>query len=203
MPRAPSGARGATLWPVPDITAAMERSEAERRFRVLFDTHRRLVLGYALRRVDEPADAADVVAETFLVAWRRLGDVPEGEAARAWLLGVARRVLANHRRGERRRDGLTDRLARELMAVPVAHDRDQVVWRALARLAEEDRELLLLAGWEGLAPAEIAKATGTLAVTVRSRLHRARRRLRAELTALGWEAGDPTRFRSEPQRTVA
>ena len=152
MPRAPSGARGATLSPVPDITAAMERSEAEHRFGVLFDTHRRLVLGYALRRVDEPADAADVVAETFLVAWRRLGDVPEGEAARGWLLGVARRVLANHRRGERRRDGLADRLARELVAVPVERDGREVVWRALAQLSDEDRELLLLAGWEGLAP---------------------------------------------------
>ena len=139
------------------------------------------MLGYALRRVDEPADAADVVAETFLVAWRRLGDVPEGEAARGWLLGVARRVPANHRRGERRRDGLADRLAREVMAVPVERDGHEVVRRALARLGDEDRELLLLAGWEGLAPAEIAKATGTLAVTVRSRLHRARRRLRAEL----------------------
>ncbi|MDA0168902.1 sigma-70 family RNA polymerase sigma factor [Solirubrobacter taibaiensis] len=180
----------------------MERSEAERRFRALFDTHRRLVLGYALRRVDEPADAADVVAETFLVAWRRLGDVPEGEAARAWLLGVARRVLANHRRGERRRDGLADRLARELTTVSVDRDGDQVVRRALERLSEEDRELLLLAGWEGLAPAEIAKATGTLAVTVRSRLHRARRRLRTELTALGWE-GDPATVHSSPQESVA
>ena len=180
----------------------MERSQAERRFRVLFDTHRQLLLGYALRRVDEPADAADVVAETFLVAWRRLGDVPEGEAARAWLLGVARRVLANQRRGERRRDGLADRLALELTAVAVEPDGDRVVRRALERLSEQDRELLLLAGWEGLTPAEIAQATGTLAVTVRSRLHRARRRLRAELTALGWESESAT-VHATPQRTVA
>ncbi len=183
----------------------MERSHAERRFRALFDTHRRLVLGYALRRVDEPADAADVVADTFLIAWRRLGEVPEGEAARGWLLGVARRVLANQRRGERRRSGLSDRLAGELVA-QFPHDppseRDEVVRRALAQLAEEDRELLLLAGWEGLSPSEIAVATGTLAVTVRSRLHRARRRLRAELTALGWE-GDPATATSIPQETTA
>ncbi|MBE2320442.1 sigma-70 family RNA polymerase sigma factor [Solirubrobacter sp. CPCC 204708] len=182
----------------------MERSAAERRFRALFDTHRRLVLGYALRRVDEPADAADVVAETFLIAWRRLGDVPEGEAARAWLLATARRVLANQRRGERRRGGLADRLAGELAAaVPVVDESDGVVRRALAQLSEDDRELLLLAGWDGLSPGEIAAMTGTLAVTVRSRLHRARRRLRAELTALGWEEGDPARFRSAPERTVA
>jgi RNA polymerase sigma-70 factor (ECF subfamily) len=182
----------------------MDRPHAERRFRALFDTHRRLVLGYALRRVDEPADAADVVAETFLIAWRKLGDVPEGEAARAWLLGVARRVLANQRRGERRRTGLADRLAGELatLPAPVVPERDEVVRRALAQLADEDRELLLLAGWEGLSPSEIAAATGTLAVTVRSRLHRARRRLRAELTALGWK-GDPATVHTIAQETVA
>jgi RNA polymerase sigma factor (sigma-70 family) len=183
----------------------MERSHAERRFRALFDTHRRLVLGYALRRVDEPADAADVVADTFLIAWRKLGDVPEGEAARAWLLGVARRVLANQRRGERRRSGLADRLAGELAAVLPAErvsERDEAVRHALARVSEEDRELLLLAGWEGLSPSEIAVATGTLAVTVRSRLHRARRRLRAELTALGWE-GDPATVHTLARETIA
>jgi len=182
----------------------MERSHAERRFRALFDTHRRLVLGYALRRVDEPADAADVVADTFLIAWRKLGDVPEGEAARAWLLGVARRVLANQRRGERRRSGLADRLARELESAPVLipTERDLMVRRALESLSGDDRELLLLAGWEGLAPSEIAVATGTLAVTVRSRLHRARRRLRAELTALGWE-GDPATVHTLAQESIA
>ncbi|RKQ92120.1 RNA polymerase ECF family sigma subunit [Solirubrobacter pauli] len=180
----------------------MERSHAERRFRALFDTHRRLVLGYALRRVDEPADAADVVAETFLVVWRRLGEVPEGDAARAWLLAVARRVLANQRRGERRRSGLSDRLAAELTVAVPAEPEDGVIRRALARLSDEDRELLLLAGWEGLSPSEIAVATGTLGVTVRSRLHRARRRLRAELTTLGWE-GEPATIRTIAQETVA
>jgi RNA polymerase sigma-70 factor (ECF subfamily) len=166
----------------------MDRTDHEQRFRALFDEHRRLVLGYALRRVDEPADAADVVAETFLVAWRRLADVPDDDAARPWLLGVARRALANQRRGARRRDGLAERLAQELAArVPEpADDEDRVVRRALANLAESDRELLLLAGWEGLTPAEIATVTGLRGVTVRSRLHRARGRLRAELRTLGW-----------------
>jgi RNA polymerase sigma factor (sigma-70 family) len=166
----------------------MDRTDHEQRFRALFDEHRRLVLGYALRRVDEPADAADVVAETFLVAWRRLDDVPAGEEARPWLLGVARRALANQRRGARRRDGLTERLAQELAAVvPASADEgDLVVRRALASLSDADRELLLLAGWEGLTPTEIATVTGLRCVTVRSRLHRARGRLRAELRTLGW-----------------
>ena len=76
------------------------------RFDRLFEAHFRDVLAYAVRRVDEPADGADVAAETFLVAWRRLGDVPAGEEARLWLFGAARRVLANQRRGVRRRDAL-------------------------------------------------------------------------------------------------
>jgi RNA polymerase sigma factor (sigma-70 family) len=176
---------------VPDITEPMARIDDDddaRRFAALFDAHRRTVLGYALRRADDHADAADVVAETFLVAWRRLGDVPSGEQARPWLLGVARRALANQRRGARRRTGLAERLARdldaELAAVAPPSETDLAVRRALAALSGDDREVLLLAGWEGLTPAEIAAATGLRAVTVRSRLHRARRRLRAELDRL-------------------
>src|ERR1044072_5878697 len=61
------------------------------------------ILGYAMRRCSSPEDAADVVAETYVVAWRRIAELPRGEAGRLWLYGVARRVLANHRRGERRR----------------------------------------------------------------------------------------------------
>jgi DNA-directed RNA polymerase specialized sigma24 family protein len=57
------------------------------------------ILGYALRRCDSPEDAADVVAETFAVAWRRADALPPGGEARLWLYGVARNVLANHRRG--------------------------------------------------------------------------------------------------------
>jgi RNA polymerase sigma factor (sigma-70 family) len=123
------------------------------------------------------------VAETFLTAWRRLGDVPA--EPRPWLLGVARRVLANQRRGARRRVGLAERLCHELAAQPLTppSDADLAVRRALSRLSDEDREVLLLSGWEGLTPGEIATVIGVRAVTVRSRLHRARRRLRVELDA--------------------
>jgi RNA polymerase sigma factor (sigma-70 family) len=173
----------------------MERStdddELDRqRFESLFDRHRRSVLGYALRRVDDPADAADALAETFLVAWRRLPDVPEGDDARPWLLGVARRVLANQRRGDQRRHGLSERLGRELAGqLPTAEPGTdaELVRQALERLSDGDRELLLLSGWEGLTPAQIAVVVGARSVAVRSRLHRARRRLRAHLTALGWD----------------
>lgn len=163
--------------------------EARQCFELLFKRHRRSVLGYALRRVNDPADAADVLAATFLVAWRRIEDVPEGEDARPWLLAVARRALANERRGARRRDALAARIGRELtLQMPAAapeRSRDEAasVWRALARLTEEDREVLLLAGWEELPPAQIAVVLGVRSVTARSRLHRARRRLRTELDA--------------------
>lgn len=180
---------------MPDITQPMDDDPHARRFALLFDSHRRAVLGYALRRVDDPADAADAVAETFLIAWRRLRDVPLDPEARAWLLGVARRVLANQRRGARRQVGLAERLAFELPALVAAleppSETDLTVRRALARLSDEDREVLLLAAWDGLTPAEIASVIGARPVTVRSRLHRARRRLRAELEALGVAAARP------------
>lgn len=160
------------------------------RFELLFDRHRRAVLGYALRRVEQPADAADVLAETFLVAWRRLGKVPQDDP-RPWLLAVARRVLANHRRGSRRRDGLAERLRQELTAnVPARagafggidseSDRGRLA-SALAGLRDGDREIVLLAGWEELEPAQIAVVLGIGPEAARSRLHRARARLREAL----------------------
>jgi RNA polymerase sigma-70 factor (ECF subfamily) len=156
------------------------------RFRRLFADCERDLLAYALRRVEHAEDAADVVAETFLVAWRRMDRVPAGDDGRLWLYGVARRQLANQRRGELRRSRLADRLRAELPRAiasargPEDH-RVAAVRAALARLEEEDREILRLTSWEGLAPSEIAAVMGVPGVTVRSRLHRARKRLRSEL----------------------
>ncbi len=165
--------------------------DAPQRFRALFYDTERDLLAYALRRVDRPEDAADVVAETFLVAWRRLDDVPPGEQARLWLYGVARRQLANQRRGQLRRSQLADRLRAELPAAVATatatatadgeHERVDGVRAALGRLEEADRELLTLSSWEGLSPAELAVVLRLPAATLRSRLHRARKRLRAEL----------------------
>ena len=172
------------------MCAAMS-DDAQTRFRRLFDEAERDLLAYALRRVQRPEDAADVVAETFLVAWRRLDDVPAGAEARLWLYGVARRQLANQRRGQLRRSQLADRLRDELpaaiaTAAAAASDAEDerviAVRRALGRLDEADRELLALSSWEGLSPGEIAVVLGLPAVTLRSRLHRARKRLRAELS---------------------
>jgi RNA polymerase sigma factor (sigma-70 family) len=163
--------------------------DAHTRFRRLFDDTERDLLSYAVRRVQRPEDAADIVAETFLVAWRRLDDVPQGAEARLWLYGVARRQLANQRRGQLRRSQLVDRLRAELPGALVAgagagneDERAADVRAALARLGAEDRELLMLSSWEGLSPGEIAVVLELPAVTLRSRLHRARKRLRAELS---------------------
>lgn len=152
------------------------------RFEQLFDRHHRAVLGYALRRSGGPHDAADVVADTFLVAWRRLDDVPLGNDALPWLFGVARRVLANHRRSEQRRGDLAARmgeqLAAQLASTPLTPSQPHgAIGPALAQLSSDDREILLLSAWEGLQPAEIAAVMGLRGATARSRLRRARGRL--------------------------
>jgi RNA polymerase sigma-70 factor, ECF subfamily len=159
------------------------RQDAEERFARLYDAHWRAVLGYALRRTPSTDDAAEVVGETFLVAWRRGNEVPGGAEARLWLFGVARRVLANQRRGERRATQLTERLKQELAARPAQLLTDPNpeiadTLCALRRLDESDRELLLLVGWEELRPKDAARVLGISPVATRSRLHRARRRLR-------------------------
>lgn len=161
-------------------------SGARGRFEQLYGAQLRPLLGYALRRVDRPEEAADVVAEVMLVAWRRLAEVPAGHDARLWLFGVARRILANQRRGRLRRDRLSHRLGRELgHLVWPDHAGDVAtgltVRAALDALSEEDREILRLAAWEDLDPREIAVVLGIPAVTARSRLHRARQRLRGSI----------------------
>lgn len=159
---------------------------AEARFAKLYREHVGDVLAYAVRRAPSPEDAADIVAETFLVAWRRTADVPSGDAARLWLYGVARRALANQRRGERRRTRLAARLGAELPAAlaaarPMTTAADQEVLAAIATLRESDREVLLLSAWEQLTPAEIARVLAISPLAVRSRLHRARRRVLDQL----------------------
>jgi RNA polymerase sigma-70 factor (ECF subfamily) len=156
-----------------------------RRFEAIFREHHRAVLGYALRRTN-PATADDVVAETFLVCWRRLDEVPAD--ALPWLYGVARRCLANAQRGVARRDALADRVG---AAVPerggrdlgeIAGERD-ALRAAFAELSENDREALRLVAWEGLDLRSAARAAGCSRTAFAVRLHRARRRLAARLEA--------------------
>jgi len=159
---------------------------AEARFAALYTDHARDVLAYAVRRTVSAEDAADVVAETFLVAWRRGSDVPDGDGARLWLYGVARRTLANQRRGERRRTRLAARMRAELPAVlaaalPTPTPADDAVLEAIAALRESDREVVLLSAWEGLSPTQIAEVLAISPLAVRSRLHRARARVQEQL----------------------
>lgn len=172
----------------------------DERFAALFERTHRPLLAYALRRVSDPADAADVVAETYLVAWRRLDDVPAGEAARPWLFGVARRVLANLYRGERRRDALAERLRGELTEVVVEpEDGETPALAAMRRLPDADQEVLRLVAWEELARDEIALVLGVSRATVRVRLHRARRRLREQMDRMAaLPAGDPPAAEDPP-----
>lgn len=150
------------------------------------------VLGYALRRSSSREDALDVVAETFATAWRRRDDLPmDPVEVRPWLFGIARRCLANAARGTRRADRLGARLAAsfDAGAVPdpsALHEHraeNRRVRAALDQLAADDRELVTLIAWEGLGPAEAATVLGLTPGAARVRLHRARTRLRAVLSA--------------------
>jgi RNA polymerase sigma-70 factor (ECF subfamily) len=151
------------------------------------------MVAFALRRTPTPDDAADVVAETFLTAWRRLDEVPDPPDSRLWLYAAARRVLANQRRGQQRYQRLAVRL-RAVRAGQVGaasggvaiDDRDTAtVAAAFGRLKADDREVLAMAGWEGLTADEIARVLGCTAGTARVRLHRARGRFARELAAEG------------------
>ena len=161
------------------------------------------MLAYAVRRASDAQDAADVVAETFLVAWRRLEEMPSAEATRPWLYGVARHVLANQQRSERRRLRLAERLRRELpvalQGVAPLPPETGAVRAAVAQLGPEDQEILRLCCWEELTPGEIATVLGVSRVAARSRLHRARHRLRAALQDVP-EPEDPDLLRLQEAR---
>lgn len=131
-----------------------------------------------MRRID-PAKADDIVAEVFLVAWRRLDDVPA--EPRPWLFGVATRVLANERRRAARQDAAFDRLAPNAASVEPTESpalASHPVGEALRSLSDPDREALLLTAWEGLTHREAARVLGIKEATFTVRLHRAKRRLR-------------------------
>jgi RNA polymerase sigma-70 factor (ECF subfamily) len=188
--------------------AGSRRSVPGDRLEDLFEAHHRALLAYAARRCPTLSDAEDVVAEVFLVAWRRLDDVPAGDEALPWLYGVARKTIGNQRRGFLRRGRLQARLEQtaERPTTPVPTD-TQPALEALERLSEGDRELLRLVAWEGLSHAEIATVLGISVNAVAIRLHRARGRFEQALVKGpgGWRTwlslkGSPSRrpSREEP-----
>lgn len=135
---------------------------------------------YLARRTD-PATAEDVLADTLLVCWRRLDEVP-ADGRLPWAYAVARRCLANAERGQRRQRRVAAKVA--TLDAPRAQPDpapDPALHDALARLRSQDRDLLRLWAWEQLTPAEIAVVLDVSPNAVSIRLHRARRRLREEL----------------------
>ncbi len=158
----------------------MTDPKAIERFTVLYDQHCRQVYAYAVSRAGRQL-ADEVVSEVFLIAWRRLADVPT--PALPWLLTVARNVVIDQFRAAARRQSVAELQAWTSEPQAVSADvADQVTERltvltALARLSETDRELLTLLAWQGLTPRQAAQVLGCSTPTLFVRLHRARRRL--------------------------
>ena len=157
-------------------------------FRRLFDANYKQLVAYARRRLASPQDADDLVAEVFTVAWRRRDRLPQGDDARLYLYGIARRVLANQRRATRRRTALVAAL-RGAAPWPPGDPmvEDPAVARALAALDDQDRELLRLLAWEGLTQIEVASVMEISVEAARSRIRRARARFADLLDQMGAE----------------
>ena len=165
--------------------------ESRVRFAELYREYYPKVLGYARRRTSSPAAAEDIVASTFMVAWRRIDTYLGADAPLAWLYGVAYRTLLSHYRGERARLRLTAKVSNEFPVISDAPDvtaegRENLaaVVAALNRLSATDQELLLLAGWEDLDHDDLAVVLDIARPLIRSRLYRARRRLEREYQRL-------------------
>lgn len=164
----------------------MSATELEDRFRAAYAAHARALLAFAARRCDSLPDAADIVADTMLVAWRRIDSMPSEPETRLWLFGVARNVIRNHRRSHRRRERVGDRLRDELRDhsqtdEAAADDTSAIVLAALQRLKPLEREVILLTIGEQLTPAEIAVVLKLNSSTVRTHLQRARAKVRTQL----------------------
>jgi RNA polymerase sigma factor (sigma-70 family) len=168
-----------------------------RRFEILYAETRLGLLGYFLRRVDCAPDAADLLSETYLIAWRKIDSIPNDGTARLWLYGVARRVASNHHRHENVAQGLAETLradlSREAAAMFTESDMPlgEVIYSSLDRLKPSDREIIELSAWEQLTPIEIAIIVGMKPGTVRVRLHRIRIAIRADLIRSGYPRSDP------------
>ena len=178
-------------------------------FGVLFDRHARSVYNYCFRRTADWTAAEDLVSVVFLEAWRRRTEVRlDGDSALPWLLGVATNVLRNRWRSQRRHRAALLRLPRE-RGPDFAEDADarldderemRRVLRAFRRLPRRDQDVLALCAWAGLSYEEAAAALELPVGTVRSRLSRARSRLRELSGPDGHERDDE---RCVPAKEVA
>lgn len=173
-------------------------STKEERFRGIFDDCYSKVVDYACRRV--PAhEVDDVVSATFLVVWRRLDDVPTNDGTLPWTYGVARRVVADHRRTRGRWQNLLRRI-NGMQPTPnptTVEIPDADVAEAMGRMRLADRTVLALAYWEDLNPAEIGQVLGVSTNAATIRLHRARKRF-----AAGMAGADPD-WQPDPRNGAA
>lgn len=180
-------------------------------FERLYERHQRAVSAYCVRRVGV-ADGPDACAQVFVVAWRRAGEVPDGDRALPWLYGVARRVVSHEWRGKGRARRLAEKAGRVRVVPPpgpdvvaVASAEHQLVRDAVITLNETDREVLLLSAWEGLTHAEIAEVIGCSRAAVDKRIARAKVRLARQYELLaGTDPGstdDSPAMRRPPVRT--
>lgn len=191
-----NGPSDAELW---RLAGAGEASA----FGVLFERHARTIYNYCFRRTADWSVAEDLTSTVFLEAWRRRTDVRlDHDSALPWLLGVATNVLRNRRRSERRHRAALSRLSLEREdgfesdLIERMHDQQAMrgVLDAVAALSRDDQDVLALCVWEGLSYESAALALGVPVGTVRSRLSRARARLRELAAADGHEEDDDAAF---------
>lgn len=157
---------------------SMDQHQCETKIRELFVANAQYVLAYALRRGASRPDAEDLVIETFLTCWRRLGDIADPDLP--WLLAVTRRLLANQRRSTVRRAALERKILENGPTAPFHPPilpSDNELMHALAQLQEEDREVLLLTAWDGLTQEEVGQVIGCSRRTVIKKLDQARTKL--------------------------
>jgi RNA polymerase sigma factor (sigma-70 family) len=153
-------------------------------FSALYDATAADLLAFLLRRTQTPEDAADCLAETFLVAWDKRDKLPtQLEQARPWLFGVARNVLRRDWKRDGRANIARAELSRELQGAQRQIPEDDPVTASLQKLAPIDREIIEMLVWDQLAPREVAAILGLSPNVVRIRAHRARLKLRERLSA--------------------
>jgi len=164
------------------VSSGSDQAAAEAEFSALFDAQHGPIWSFVRRRVNDRAEADDLTSEVFLVAWRRFADMPPADERRLWLFGVARNVLYNHRRSITRQQRLLDRVRRNVRSDVVHLDEpDDSLWRALRRLPDDMRDLLLMRAWDDLAVQDIAVLLECTSNAVSLRLRKARAALDAEL----------------------
>jgi RNA polymerase sigma-70 factor (ECF subfamily) len=191
------------------------KAEHEHHFRLLYERNYAPISAYVRRRVlRSDGSDADIVAEVFVVAWRRFLDVPEQTKELPWLYGVARNLVANHFRSVQRSSALADRLAFEASVsvdsvTRFPSDLEIRVQRAVDHLSELDREIFRLIHWEELSHEEVGLSLGITAKAVERRVARARRKVRDYLNSLDKfitpvpSAPEKTNFIHRTERTIA